>query len=214
MMVQLLVKKASRLRREYGIAINEDETVTALPELLAGHCPDTDRLPELLIALAADVDWTDEVATCQGIAEVCTGVGWLVCKFPVAWHALRRPVCSIRDTEMKSGACVQALAAMYAVSRVESALPLGNSELLAASIEQRNGQGVALQRDGTGNGSNNQASCQAYGSTAAAAAEAGAVLGNGKLTRCQTIENVSSKPETFATLICWSCSLVARRTVC
>jgi DNA mismatch repair protein Mlh1 C-terminus len=77
-MVELLSKMAPAMRRNFGIVIDADGTLAALPELLSGHRPDTDRLPELMVALAADVDWADEAASCRGVAEVRAAV---TCRF-------------------------------------------------------------------------------------------------------------------------------------
>lgn len=69
LMVELLNKNAARLRRDFSVVV-EDGSIVALPDLLSGHRPNADDLPELLLSIAADVDWADEVAACRGVAEV------------------------------------------------------------------------------------------------------------------------------------------------
>jgi DNA mismatch repair protein MLH1 len=70
MIVELLNLKAAYLKQWWGIDIR-DGAMHTLPLLIAGYCPDLDALPEFLIALAAEVEWTDERARIQDISQVC-----------------------------------------------------------------------------------------------------------------------------------------------
>lgn len=71
MMMMVLEIQRKQMEKGFGIKINDDMCLTAMPELLPMHCPDFDRLPELLMTLAVDVPWTEPAQMVQTIAEVC-----------------------------------------------------------------------------------------------------------------------------------------------
>lgn len=44
----------------FSLTISPDGNVEGIPMLLKGYTPDLDRLPQLLLCLATQVDWDDE----------------------------------------------------------------------------------------------------------------------------------------------------------
>jgi hypothetical protein len=69
MIGELLGLKSEYLQKFWGIGIR-DGAVHQLPQLIAGYCPDLDALPEFLIALAVEVEWTEEAARIHDIPQV------------------------------------------------------------------------------------------------------------------------------------------------
>jgi uncharacterized membrane protein YgcG len=57
----LLVEKAPLLREYFAVDIDEDaRALVGLPVVVEGHHPDITRLPEFIISLAHEVDWSAE----------------------------------------------------------------------------------------------------------------------------------------------------------
>lgn len=67
---QLLMDKTDLLKECFGIEVDSEGHLSALPQLIEGHCPDVDRLPYFVLQLARDVDWEDEKACFRGLAQV------------------------------------------------------------------------------------------------------------------------------------------------
>ncbi len=67
---QLLQDKAVLLQECFGIQVDAEGRLAALPQLIEGHCPDLDRLPLFVLQLARDVDWEDEKQCFKGLAQV------------------------------------------------------------------------------------------------------------------------------------------------
>ena len=67
---QLLQDKAVLLQECFGIQVDAEGHLAALPQLIEGHCPDLDRLPHFVLQLARDVDWEDEKQCFKGLAQV------------------------------------------------------------------------------------------------------------------------------------------------
>lgn len=67
---QLLQDKAALLQECFGIQVDPEGHLAALPQLIEGHCPDLNRLPQFVLQLARDVDWEDEKECFRGIAQV------------------------------------------------------------------------------------------------------------------------------------------------
>lgn len=76
---QLLMDKADLLKDCFGVEVDSEGHLVALPQLIEGHCPVLDRLPYFVLQLARDVDWEDEKACFQGLAQVCHHTSWAVC---------------------------------------------------------------------------------------------------------------------------------------
>ena len=71
MMLMVLEMQKKQLEEGFGIKLDGEMRLTAMPELVPMFCPDFDGLPELLIKLAVDVPWTDPAAMVMQVAEVC-----------------------------------------------------------------------------------------------------------------------------------------------
>lgn len=67
---QLLMDKTDLLKECFGIEVDSEGRLSALPQLIEGHCPDVDRLPYFVLQLARDVDWENEKACFRGLAQV------------------------------------------------------------------------------------------------------------------------------------------------
>ena len=67
---QLLQDKAVLLQECFGIQVGAEGHLAALPQLIEGHCPELDRLPQFVLQLARDVDWEDEKQCFKGLAQV------------------------------------------------------------------------------------------------------------------------------------------------
>lgn len=67
---QLLMDKADLLKECFGVEVDSEGHVCALPQLIEGHSPDLDRLPYFVLQLARDVDWEEEKACFRGLAQV------------------------------------------------------------------------------------------------------------------------------------------------
>lgn len=68
MVVELLAMKADTLRTRFAVGI-EGGRLHTLPRLIESYCPDLDALPEFLLTLAADVEWSEEPACTEGVAQ-------------------------------------------------------------------------------------------------------------------------------------------------
>ena len=66
----LLVEKAELLQEYLGLTVTAQGRLAALPQLLPGYQPDASRLPDLVLALARDVEWTSEKACFHSLALV------------------------------------------------------------------------------------------------------------------------------------------------
>lgn len=67
---QLLQDKAALLKECFGIEVDAEGRLAALPQLIEGHCPDLNRLPRFVLQLARDVDWENEQECFRGLAQV------------------------------------------------------------------------------------------------------------------------------------------------
>lgn len=67
---QLLMDKADLLKECFGVDVDSEGHVCALPQLIEGHSPDLNRLPYFVLQLARDVDWEEEKACFRGLAQV------------------------------------------------------------------------------------------------------------------------------------------------
>ena len=73
MVLKLLALKAPYLRHRWQIDLQPAAgTLCTVPVLLAGCEPHWDALPELLVALAVNVDWNTDAGSLHDIAQVCT----------------------------------------------------------------------------------------------------------------------------------------------
>lgn len=68
MNIGLLIKKAELLDEYFSIHIDEQQNLTRLPVVLDQHTPDMDHIPEFLLSLGNDVDWSSEKDCFQTIA--------------------------------------------------------------------------------------------------------------------------------------------------
>ena len=70
MILELLSLKAPYLRDTWGVRI-EGGYLHALPQLIAGYCPDMDAVPDFLVRLAVEVEWSEgEAARLRDIPRV------------------------------------------------------------------------------------------------------------------------------------------------
>ncbi|KAL4439671.1 hypothetical protein ABPG75_002672 [Micractinium tetrahymenae] len=69
LLLQLLRQKAGMLSEYFGIDITEDGCLASLPQLIEQYVPRMDRLPAFVLALGQDVEWTEEKACFQGLAQ-------------------------------------------------------------------------------------------------------------------------------------------------
>ena len=81
---QLLQDKAALLKECFSIEVDTEGRLTALPQLIEGHCPDLNRLPSFVLQLARDVDWEDEKQCFRGLAQVMQATPSGQCKFHLA----------------------------------------------------------------------------------------------------------------------------------
>ena len=58
------------LRECVALDIDASGRLIGLPALIDHHTPDLDRLPQLVLRLARDVDWRSEKACFQSLAQV------------------------------------------------------------------------------------------------------------------------------------------------
>lgn len=96
---QLLQDKAVLLQECFGIQVGAEGHLAALPQLIEGHCPELDRLPQFVLQLARDVDWEDEKQCFKGLAQVN-------CLWLNAMHGLAN-VAAQRDKDLFATACCQ-----------------------------------------------------------------------------------------------------------
>lgn len=66
---QLLQAKAGMLKELVGIGVDAQGRLCGMPLLLEQHAPDPARLPDFVLALGRDVDWGDEGACVDGLAQ-------------------------------------------------------------------------------------------------------------------------------------------------
>lgn len=71
MMMMVLQMQRKELESGFGIKLDAQMFLTAMPELLPMYCPDFDALPELLIRLAVDIPWTEAAPMVVQVAKVC-----------------------------------------------------------------------------------------------------------------------------------------------
>ncbi|KAL4433570.1 hypothetical protein ABPG75_000011 [Micractinium tetrahymenae] len=69
LLLQLLRQKAGMLSEYFSIDITEDGCLASLPQLIEQYVPRMDRLPAFVLALGQDVEWTEEKACFQGLAQ-------------------------------------------------------------------------------------------------------------------------------------------------
>ena len=67
---ELLRDKAAMLQEYFGIRVDPDGCLCALPQLIEGYVPDLDYLPTFVLGLARDVDWSSEQQCFHDVAEV------------------------------------------------------------------------------------------------------------------------------------------------
>ena len=67
---ELLRDKAAMLQEYFGIRVDADGCLCALPQLIEGYVPDLDYLPTFVLGLARDVDWSSEQQCFHDVAEV------------------------------------------------------------------------------------------------------------------------------------------------
>ena len=82
----LLLEKAPMLEACFGLRVNKDAQLCALPQLIEGYIPTLDFLPQFVLSLARDIDWESEQECFSGVAEViffCSWRGMLVCQIHV-----------------------------------------------------------------------------------------------------------------------------------
>ena len=70
---RLLVSKAEMLRECVGLGIDGGGRLMALPALIDHYVPDMDRLPQLVLRLARDVEWRSEKECFRSLAEASCG---------------------------------------------------------------------------------------------------------------------------------------------
>ena len=66
----MLAEKSDMLKEYLGIVIDDGRRISGLPVMLSGYTPEIGKLPEFVLALAEDVDWTDEKACFEALARV------------------------------------------------------------------------------------------------------------------------------------------------
>jgi hypothetical protein len=71
MILMVLEMQRKQLGEGFGIKLDDQMRLTAMPEILPMYCPDFDCLPELLISLAVDVAWTEPPLMVEHVAQVC-----------------------------------------------------------------------------------------------------------------------------------------------
>ena len=67
---ELMRDKAAMLQEYFGIRVDPDGRLCALPQLIEGYVPDLDYLPTFVLGLARDVDWSSEQQCFHDVAEV------------------------------------------------------------------------------------------------------------------------------------------------
>eukprot|EP00731_Ephydatia_muelleri_P030657 Em0022g171a len=67
--VDLLKSKADMLKDYFSLEITQEGHVRSLPILLSSHTPNLDRLPDLLLHLATEVEWDTEEECFQTLAR-------------------------------------------------------------------------------------------------------------------------------------------------
>ncbi|GFR39592.1 hypothetical protein Agub_g52, partial [Astrephomene gubernaculifera] len=66
---ELLQQNRPELERQIGLVVDPQGRLLAVPQLLEGLHPDPARLPDLVLALAKDVDWEEPKERARAIAE-------------------------------------------------------------------------------------------------------------------------------------------------
>lgn len=56
----MLAEKAPMLREYLAIVIDDERNISGLPHMLDGYAPEIGKLPDFILSLAEDVDWSDE----------------------------------------------------------------------------------------------------------------------------------------------------------
>ncbi|KAG2496183.1 hypothetical protein HYH03_005783 [Edaphochlamys debaryana] len=69
LVTELLQQKRPALERSLGLAVDEQGRLASVPQLLEGLPPDPARLPDLVIALARDVDWEEPRECVRALAR-------------------------------------------------------------------------------------------------------------------------------------------------
>jgi len=67
---ELLCEKAEMLKEYLGVCIDAGGRLLGVPNMLAGYTPEIGKLPEFVLALAENVDWSTEKACFQTLARV------------------------------------------------------------------------------------------------------------------------------------------------
>lgn len=65
-----MVSKAEMLREYWALDLDSEGVLTSLPLLIEGYCPDLDLLPQMVLRLAQDVNWSSEKGCFRTMSEV------------------------------------------------------------------------------------------------------------------------------------------------
>lgn len=140
---QLLQDKAVLLQECFGIQVGAEGHLAALPQLIEGHCPELDRLPQFVLQLARDVDWEDEKQCFKGLAQVLAELYHiqppLVPEDASPSAGAHASVASTSQTATDSPQCGQPI---QATPRAEAALP-SNSSIGGDSFISRQQLGIS-----------------------------------------------------------------------
>eukprot|EP00892_Ulva_mutabilis_P006513 jgi/Ulvmu1/4233/UM191_0006.1 len=69
MMLKLIKLHKQDLHEEFGVKLDDDLRLEALPALIPSYRPNLDALPEFFVSIAADVEWTKPSAKAVAVAE-------------------------------------------------------------------------------------------------------------------------------------------------
>lgn len=79
---EMLVEKADMLKEYLGVVIDKERRqITGVPSMLPGYAPEIGKLPEFVLALAEDVDWTSEKECFETCARVIGAFFAMDCSF-------------------------------------------------------------------------------------------------------------------------------------
>jgi hypothetical protein len=93
LLLQLLQQNAPMLAEYLSLDITQQGFLAALPAPVEGLLPDLSRLPDLLLQLARDVDWSSEKECFRGLTQVGAWGCWRVCPVACATLAAHSCVC-------------------------------------------------------------------------------------------------------------------------
>jgi len=69
-MIKVVSLHRQELFEEFGVELDDDLRVKALPALIPSYRPNLDALPEFFMSIAADVPWTEPGPKAVKVAEV------------------------------------------------------------------------------------------------------------------------------------------------